>query len=115
MDNTQSTNRTIVVAAWSALLVWWGVSLLVDPITIGISAAGTGLILLTANGARALNHIPAVPGTTVAGLTALLWGTLDQVLALPLGPSVATLLIVCGVMIFGTSLARRSRPGAAES
>ncbi len=115
MESTQSMHRIIATAGWSALFVWWGLSLLIGPITIGMSAVGTGLILLGVNGAYTLKRIPPNPSNTFIGLIALVWGALDHVLALPFGPSFATLLIVCGVVIFGTLLARPAARRMTES
>ena len=77
-------------------MIWWGVCFAVGPITIGMSAIGTGLILLGANGLRLMLGIPRVGSTTVVGIIALIWGSLDTAFALRFEASLAVLLIVIG-------------------
>jgi hypothetical protein len=108
MEDKGKTNHSIATVGWGLLLIWWGISLAVGPITIGMSAVGTGLILLGANGARLLRGIPAVTSTTVVGLTALVWGALDTTLGLSFGASFAVLLIVIGFFVI-VSLFPRTR------
>lgn len=97
MNSTKKLNRTYAAIGESALLIWWGIVIVVDPLTIGIGAVGTGLILLGVNAARYLSRIPTRRATTAVGIIALVWGALDHVLALRFWPSFATLLIVIGV------------------
>ena len=108
MDNTKTIKRNLTTIGWGALLVWWGLSLMIDPITVGMSAIGTGLILLGLNAARALQGISANRSTTGWGITALVWGILDHTLALSLERSLAALLIVIGVVTL-TSLVSRPK------
>jgi hypothetical protein len=104
--NPKALNRNFAIIGWGALLVWWGISFLVGPITIGMSAMGTGLILLGVNAARLLNGIPTNHSTTVWGVIALVWGALDHFLALSFESSFAAFLIVCGVVVLTSLLAR---------
>ncbi len=108
MEDKGKTNHIIATVGWGLLLIWWGVSIAIGPITLGMSAIGTGLILLGANGARLLRSIPAVASTTVVGLAALVWGGLDTAMGLSFGASFAVLLIVVGGFVI-LSLLRRPR------
>ena len=98
MENTKVLNHHIATIADGLLLVWWGVVIVIDPLTIGFGAIGTGLIMLGVNGVRLLKGIPTKTSTTALGLVALVWGILDQVLALHFWPSFAALLIVIGLV-----------------
>ncbi len=109
MTDMQTLNRRLATIGWSALFVWWGISILTDPITIGLSAVGTGLILLCVNTVRWLKAIPRNGSTTAVGVVALVWGTLDHVLALHFGPSFATLLIIVGLVTMVSLLTSRAR------
>ncbi len=109
MTNTQSVNHQIATVGWSALLVWWGISLMVGPITIGMSAVGTGLILFGVNAARSRYAIPPNPANYSVGIIALVWGILDHVFALRFESSLAVLLILIGIVTLGTLLAGRQR------
>jgi len=106
MEKVQTWDRNLATIGLGALLIWWGVVLLVDPLTIGIGAIGTGLILLGINLARLLKGVPTKGSTTVVGTIALVWGALDQALALHLWPSLATMLIVIGVVVLVGELLR---------
>ena len=108
MNYSQALNHNLATFGWSALFIWWGISILMDPITIGMSSIGTGLILLGVNAARWLKGIRTKHSTTVVGVVALVWGMLDQVLALHFGPSFAMLLIVIGVIAM-VSIPARAR------
>jgi hypothetical protein len=108
MEDKGKTNHIIATAGWGLLLIWWGVSIAIGPITIGMSAIGTGLIMLGANGARLLRGIPTVASTTVVGSAALVWGALDAALGLSFGASFAVLLIVIGGFVI-LSLLQRPR------
>jgi hypothetical protein len=98
MDNTKTLNHNIAIVGWSALLIWWGVAIMVKPITIGLSAVGTGLILLGVNAFRSLKGLPTKGSNTAIGIIALVWGALDHIFAMPFGLSSATLLIVIGLV-----------------
>lgn len=102
----QSMNRTFAMIGDGALLIWWGISIMVGPITIGMSAIGTGLILLGVNAARWLKGIPTKGTTTAVGVIALVWGAFDHTLALRFMPSFATLLIVIGVVVIASLVTR---------
>ena len=106
MDSIKVMNHNFATIGWGALLVWWGISFMVGPITIGMSAIGTGLILLGVNTARALNGISTNRSTTAWGITALAWGLLDHTLALSFERSFAALLIVIGVVTLASLLVR---------
>ncbi len=107
IDN-QTMNRTLATIGWGALFVWWGISIMIGPITIGMSAVGTGLILLGVNAVRLLKGIPTNGSTTVVGIIALMWGALDHALALRFEASLAAMLIVIGVVTIA-SLATHPR------
>ena len=103
MSGEKKFNHNLSTFGWGALLVWWGISVMIDPITFGICALGTGLILLGINAVRLLKGIPAVGTTTFIGVIALVWGMLDQarmMMALSADLSWALLLVVIGVVIW---------------
>jgi len=106
MDNVKTLNHNFATIGWGLLLLWWGVSFMIGPITIGMSAIGTGLILLGINAARALRGIPTNRSTTGWGLVALLWGLLDTTLSLSLERSLAALLMVVGAVTIVSLLVR---------
>ncbi len=108
MNQPQILNHKIAVFGWGTLFIWWGVSIMLDPITIGMSSIGTGLILFGVNAVRWLKGIRTNPANAVVGASALRWGTLDQVLALRFGASFALLLIIIGVIAI-VSLPLRAR------
>ncbi len=100
-------NHNLSTFGWGALLIWWGISVLIDPITLAMSAIGTGLIMLGLNAVRYLKGIPMVRTTTTLGIIALAWGALDQAriaLHYPAGASFALLLLVIGLVIWVTVL-----------
>ncbi len=99
MENTEKSNHMIATIGNGLLLIWWGISIVVGPITIGMSAIGTGLILLGATAARMLLHVPVKGSTTVVGVIAILWGALDTTLRLQFWPSFAVMLIVIGAVM----------------
>ena len=107
MSSKKQINHSVSIVAWGALLIWWGVSFAIGPITLGMSAVGTGLILLGANAARMLNGVRAVRSTTIWGIIALAWGALDQarsMLGMPEGVSFALILVVIGLVVWMTLL-----------
>jgi len=105
MDNTNTLNHNIAVIGWSMLLIWWGIAILVKPITIGMTAVGTGLILLGVNAFRWKKGMPTKRSNTIIGIIALVWGALDHAFALSFGLSFAALLIVIGVVALASLLA----------
>lgn len=108
-------NHNLSTFGWGALLVWWGISLMIDPITFGMCALGSGVILLSINAVRLLKGIPALGSTTFIGVIALVWGILDQargMLALSEDISWALLLVVIGVVIWIELLLPRARKAA---
>jgi hypothetical protein len=112
MGGKKKLNRCLSRLAWGALLIWWGVVLIIEPITLGIGAVGTGLILLGVNFIRTLRGIPSRHRTTLIGFIAVLWGALDQaryMLALPSELSFALLLVVSGLTVLLSPLLTRPR------
>ncbi len=98
MEHAAAFNRNAATFGNSLLLIWWGVVMLIDPLTIGLGAVGTGLILLGVNGARWLKRIPTKRSTTTLGLIALAWGIVDTVLNPRFEISFALLLIIVGLV-----------------
>jgi hypothetical protein len=97
MENIKTLNHNFATAGYGALLIWWGIVFLIDPLTIGMGAIGTGLIMLGVNAARLLNGIPPKRSTTTIGIIALVWGVLDTIFDPSLELSFAILLIVIGL------------------
>ncbi len=112
METVKSSKLSISLeaVAWGALLVWWGVTVLIPGLPQGIGAIGVGLILLGVNAARWLSGSPIRVFSTILGVLALVWGGLDlaaSLLSLPFEmPTFAILLIVLGVMLLGQALMR---------
>ena len=106
MDTTMELDHTVSKIGDNALLIWWGIVMIVHPLTIGMGAIGTGLILLGANAARLLKGIPAKRVTAVIGVMAIVWGTLDTVFNLRFEASFALMLIVIGAVSLVASLTR---------
>ncbi len=107
MGNKSRFNHNLSAFGWGALLIWWGICFLFDPITLAMSAIGTGLIMLGLNAVRYFKGIPTVRTTTTWGIIALAWGALDQArtaLGYPAGASFALLLMVIGLVVWGTVL-----------
>jgi hypothetical protein len=104
MENTNTLNHNFATIADGALLIWWGIVIMVDPLTIGMGAIGTGLILLGLNAARRLNGIAMKGSTTVIGIIALAWGLLETVFDPPAELSFALMLIVVGVVTIASLL-----------
>ena len=118
MDNNESLNSMLETVAWGLLLLLWGFTILFDFVPAGIGILGTGLILLGLNGVRSLKGIPTRGGTTILGILALVWGSLelaDLYLDLPFELSdwviFAILLIVLGSILLVRSLLRIHRTG----
>ena len=107
MSGKKQFNHSISIVGWGALLIWWGVALAIDPITLGMTAIGTGLILLSVNAARMLKGVRTVRSTTVMGIVALAWGALDQAriaLGYSEGVSFALFFVVIGLVLWMTLL-----------
>ncbi len=114
MNHTQLLNRHCATIGWSALLIWWGIVMMIDPLTIGMGAMGTGVILLSVNASRLLNGIPPKESTTTAGIITLMWGAFDQarvMLAHPTALSFAMIFIVIGVVMLTRELFRYRKTG----
>jgi hypothetical protein len=108
MDTTIELDQTVSKIGDNALLIWWGIVMIVHPLTIGMGAIGTGLILLGVNTARLLKGIPTKRVMVVIGVIAIVWGTLDTVFNLRFEASFALMLIVIGTVSLMASLARPS-------
>jgi hypothetical protein len=106
MYSTKTLNHNFATIGEGALLIWWGVVIMVDPLTLGMGAIGTGLILLGVNAARLLSHIRIRRTTNVFGIITLAWGILDTVFHPRFGASFALLLIVIGSVTISSLLAR---------
>lgn len=107
MGKKGTYNHNLSVFGWGTLLIWWGISVMIDPITLAMSAMGTGLIMLGVNAVRSFKGIPTVQTTTILGIIALAWGALDQArmsLGYTEGASFALLLVVIGLVIWVTVL-----------
>ena len=104
MNDNMRKNRNIDALAWGALLIWWGLTLLVQ-FPAGVGLIGVALILLAASAARAFQGMPVSGFTTAIGVLALVWGGLElagTVLPFEL-PVFPVLLIVLGLMVlFGS-------------
>jgi hypothetical protein len=110
MEDTKMLNHNLATLGNGALLIWWGMVIMIDPLTIGMGAIGTGLIMLAVNAARRLNGIPSKMSTTFIGLVALVWGTLDTIFDPRVELSFAMLLVVVGLTTIA-SLAARPKTG----
>ncbi len=108
MESTKALNHNLATAANGALLIWWGTVIMIDPLTIGMGAIGTGLIMLGVNGARRLNGIRAKASTTFLGAIALVWGALDTAFNPRLEFSFAMLLVVIGLATIASLLGPRA-------
>lgn len=115
MGSARTLNPDYSTIGWGALLIWWGIVIAIDPITIGMGAIGTGLICLGVNAARSLNGIPARSSTTAFGMIALVWGTLDAVLDPRFEVSFAMMLIVIGAVLLASDLLRARGIGASSA
>jgi hypothetical protein len=113
MNAKEVLNHNLSILGWGALFVWWGIAVMINPITLGMTAMGTGLIMLVINAVRALKGIEPVASTTDIGITILAWGVLDQarlMSGLPGGVSFALVLVVIGLNIWLTPFLHRSKP-----
>jgi hypothetical protein len=97
MTGTKTLKHNFAVIGNSALLIWWGIVMMVHPLTIGMGAIGTGLIMLGVNGMRLLSGIPTKGSTTIVGAIALVWGTLDTIFNPRFEFSFAMMLIIIGL------------------
>ncbi len=102
MNKTKKLNHRFASVGWGLLFIWWGVVIMVDPLTIGIGAIGTGLILLGVNAGRSWMNVPVRNSTTTWGIIFLAWGALDvarSLYHLPAEVSLAGILIVIGAVV----------------
>lgn len=110
MQKTRTLNPELYEAVgWSALLLWWGVRLLLPSLPEGTGLLGTGLILIGLNAARSIAGIPTRWGTTAVGILVIVWGALELLgtfmhLATEFG--IAILLITCGLILLVRILQR---------
>jgi uncharacterized membrane protein len=118
MDNTRESNHNYTVIGWGLLFMLWGITILFNFVPFGVGVLGTGLILLGANGIRALNSLPARDENTVLGILALAWGLLE--LARPILGQLfgyidldwaifAILLVLLGMILLARGLPRIRR------
>jgi hypothetical protein len=106
MERAEQTRHVISTIGWGLLLIWWGISLAIDPITIGMSAVGTGLIFLGAAAACAWSRVPVRGSTVWIGFILATWGGLDTVLHLNFWASLAVLFIILGLAQIGALFPR---------
>ncbi len=106
METDQTFNRNLATAGNSLLLIWWGSVIIIPPLTIGMGAIGTGLILLAVNALRRLKGIPTKGFTTTLGVIALAWGILAWILHPGFEIAFALLLIVIGLASLSSLWAR---------
>jgi hypothetical protein len=106
MENIKTLNHIFSKIGDNLLLIWWGIVMIMHPLTIGMGAIGTGLILLGVNAARRIKRIPTRLTTTVIGSMAILWGLLDTLFHPRLEVSFALMLIVIGLVSLAAMLAR---------
>lgn len=99
MEDAKNFSQKISVIGDGALLIWCGIAILIDSITIGMGAVGAGMIMLGANVAWALKGVPVKSSTTLFGAIAIVWGSFDHILELPFWTSFAALLIVIGLAV----------------
>jgi len=104
MANTKTLNHDFATLGNGSLLIWWGLVFMFDSLTIGMGAIGTGLIMLSVNAARLMNGITTRGSTTVIGILALVWGTLDTVFSMSFEVSFAMMLIVFGLITIASLL-----------
>ncbi len=106
MENLKTLNHNFAVIGDGALLIWWGLVIMIDPLTIGMGAIGMGLIMLGVNATRSLNGIQAKASTTFIGSIVLVWGALDTIFNPRVELSFAILLVVIGLATIASLLAR---------
>lgn len=108
MNTTKNLNRNFEAIGWGALIIWWGIMVLLPSSPDGTTAFGTGLILIAVNIARKLNGVPVSSFSTTVGVLAFLWGGLELVgvlASLPFElPIFAILLIALGLIILAPEL-----------
>jgi hypothetical protein len=108
-------DRGAAVLGWSALLAWWGVSILFDPISLGISGIGTGLIMLGVNLARLASGVRPRRTTTEVGAMALIWGSIDVALELGFWASVSVALLAAAAVCAASFMLPRRDEGVGDS
>src|SRR5512136_2015146 len=104
MEDKKILNHNFATIGNGALLIWWGMVIMIDPLTIGMGAIGTGLIMLAVNAARSLKGIPAKGSTTFIGSVALVWGAIDTIFDPRIELSFAILLVVIGLATLASLL-----------
>ncbi len=120
MDNQTALNHKFAVIGWGTLFIWWGIVVMINPLTIGMGAIGTGIILFAINFARSRAGIwnaATRRSNAIVGTIAILWGSLDTIrhaLGWDAGASFALLLLVVGVVFVGSILFPAERKDASE-
>ena len=71
MKDNKVFNHYLSIIGWGALFVWWGVCVMIGPITLAMSAMGTGLILLVVCVVRNYKGIEQVGSTVIFGIILL--------------------------------------------
>jgi hypothetical protein len=107
MEHTLSLKHNYTTVFWAVLLIWWGVVIIIDPLTIGIGAIGSGLILIGISAVCSMQSIPIDKSNYAWGGIAIAWGALDTIFKLSFGASFAVLIITVGVVMIGSLLVRR--------
>jgi hypothetical protein len=96
----------IATVGLGAIVVWWGIALALDDITIGLAVAGTGVLLLGMNAFRSWKGITINKSSTMLGSVGTVWGSLDFGLSLRFLPSISLLLIIIGLLWIASSAIR---------
>jgi hypothetical protein len=112
MKEKRAYNHYLSIIGWGALFVWWGVCVMINSITLALSALGTGFILLIVCAVRNYKGIKQVGSTVIFGIILLVWGAADQIrllMGLPGGYSFALALITVGLSIWLTPLLHRPK------
>ena len=111
MKTAQSSKTNFEAISWGALLIWWGITVMIPTLPQGTGALGIGLILIGVNVARSLSGVPISSFSITVGILAMVWGVLELVgvlVNLPFEiPIFAILLIVLGIMVLYPALKSR--------
>ena len=105
MNNAQTLNRNFEVITWGALIIWWGVTELIESMPFGIAILGFGLILLGVNAARLVRGLQFNKFSTTLGLLAVVWGGLEiagVAFRLPFDIPVFAILVIAWGLIYIT-------------
>jgi hypothetical protein len=102
MANAKTLNHNFATIGNGALLIWWGIVIMFDPLTIGMGAIGAGLILLGLNICAAEWHSHQKIDNRLGKYA--LWGILDTIFTPSFELSFALMLIVIGLVRIGSLL-----------